>query len=72
MEPQEFINVFLPKNLWISLGFWETPTYPSLKLTLTLSSHLEQNDGLEEGRWAASQKPKFPQTYSVSDTTKWR
>ena len=49
MEPQEFINVFLPKNLWIGLGFWETPTYPSLKLTLTLSSHLGQNDGLEEG-----------------------
>ena len=25
------------------------PTYPSLKLTLTLTSHLGQNDGLGEG-----------------------
>ena len=25
------------------------PTYPSPKLTLTLTSHLEQNDGLGEG-----------------------
>ena len=25
------------------------PTYPSLKLTLTLTSHLGQNDGVGEG-----------------------
>ena len=28
MEQQEFINVFLPKNLWINLGFWETAHLP--------------------------------------------
>ena len=27
----------------------ELPTYPSPKLTLTLTSHLGQNDGLVEG-----------------------
>ena len=28
MEQQKFINLFLPKNLWISLGFWETAHLP--------------------------------------------
>ena len=28
MEQQESINVFLPKNLWINLGFWETAHLP--------------------------------------------
>ena len=32
------------------------PTYSSPKLTLTLTSHLGQNDGLGEGRWAVSPK----------------
>ena len=42
------------------------PTYPSPKLTLTLTSHLGQNVGLGEGRWAVSRKrimmttPLFP------------
>ena len=31
-------------------GFEKLPTYPSLKLTLTLTSHLGQNDGLGEGQ----------------------
>ena len=32
------------------------PTYPSPKPTLTLTSHLGQNVGIGEGRWAVSQK----------------
>ena len=28
MKPQEYINVFLPKNLRINLGFWETAHLP--------------------------------------------
>ena len=28
MEQQEFINLFLPKYLWINLGFWETAHLP--------------------------------------------
>ena len=28
MKPHECINVFLPKNLWIILGFWETAQLP--------------------------------------------
>ena len=35
--------------LGINLGFWETAHLPSPKLTLTLNSRLEQNDGLGEG-----------------------
>ena len=34
------------KSLFISGNL---PTYPSLKPTLTLTSHLGQNDGLEKG-----------------------
>ena len=33
-------------------------TYPSLKLTLTLTSHQGQNDGLGWGRWTVYQKRK--------------
>ena len=42
------------------------PTFPSPKRTLTLTSHLGQNVGLGEGRWAVSRKrimmttPLFP------------
>ena len=50
------------------IGEWEVsgklPTYPSPKLTLTLTSHLGQNDGLGEGRWTVSQKPKLKQSLS--------
>ena len=28
--------------IWTNLGFWKLPTYPSPKLTLTLTSHLGQ------------------------------
>ena len=31
MEQQELINVFLPKNVWINLGFRETAHLPLLK-----------------------------------------
>ena len=34
----------------------KVPTYPPPKATLTLTSHLGQNVGLGEGRWAVSQK----------------
>ena len=36
-------------NYEINLGSKKLPTYPSLKLTLTLTSHLGQNVGLGEG-----------------------
>ena len=51
MEPQECIKVFLPKKTYgpISEVSGKLPTYPSPKLTLTLTSHLAQNDGLGEG-----------------------
>ena len=48
----------LDSTLWIpdsrywirfNFGFWEPPTYPSPNLTLTLTSHFGQNDGLGEG-----------------------
>ena len=42
------------------------PTYPSPKLTFALTSHLGQNDGLEEGRWAVSPKPKLILTFIIS------
>ena len=40
-----------PSNVGINLGFWGNcpPTPPSPKLTLTLTSHLRQNDILGEG-----------------------
>ena len=41
----------------INLGVWETVHLPSPKLTLTLTSHFGQNDGLGEG-WVGS----FPET----------
>ena len=41
-------------------------TYPSLKLTLTLTSYLGQNVSLREGR-AVSQKPKFIQSSLVGN-----
>ena len=41
----------------INLVFWETAAYTSPKLTLTLSSYLEKNDGLGEG-----QVGSFPET----------
>ena len=34
---------------WIIIRFWELPTYPSPEPTLTLTSHLGQNVGFEEG-----------------------
>ena len=34
------------RSIWVSR---KLPTYPSPKLTLTLTSHLGQNDGLGEG-----------------------
>ena len=38
MEPQEFINVFLPKNLWINLGFLgNCPPTPPLSHHFALS-----------------------------------
>ena len=38
-------------------------TYPSLKPTLKLTSHLEKNVGLGEGRWTVSQKRNDPKMY---------
>ena len=41
-----------PRATWkvgVNLSFWETAPYPSPELTLTLTSHLGQNDGLGEG-----------------------
>ena len=35
------------------------PTYPSPKLTLTLTSHLGQNDGLGEGQVGSFPEPKL-------------
>ena len=40
----EHTDIGLKKN-WITIRFWELPTYPSLKPTLTLTSHLRQNVG---------------------------
>ena len=36
------------KKLWIIIRYWNLPTYPSPKPTLTLTSHLRQNVGLRE------------------------
>ena len=41
----------------INLGFSKTAHQPELSLTLT--SHLKQNDGLGEGKVAFSRKPKL-------------
>ena len=41
----------------INLGFSKTAHLPELSLTLT--SHLKQNDGLGEGKVAFSRKPKL-------------
>ena len=40
------------------------PNYPSLKTTLTLTSHLGQNVGLGD-RWEVFQKPKLIQTFPI-------
>ena len=42
------------------------PTYPSSKLTLTLTSHLGQNVSLGEGRWVVSQKRKMIRFVNVN------
>ena len=39
---------YCKEKIGIKLGFWELPTYPSPKLTLTLNFHCGQNDGLGE------------------------
>ena len=44
----EHTDIRLKKN-WITIRFWELPTYPSLKPTLTLTSHLRQKCWLREG-----------------------
>ena len=45
--------------LMIGTQSGKLPTYPSLKSTLTLSSHLGQNVGLGEGKVGS-----FPETYN--------
>ena len=40
------------------------PNYPSLKTTLTLTSHLGQNVGLGD-RWEVFQKPQLIQTFPI-------
>ena len=42
------------------------PTYPSHKLTLTLNSHLGQNDGLGEGKMGS-----FPGKYVAKLEFSW-
>ena len=37
------------KKSGINLRFWEPPTYPFPRSTLTLTSHLGQNVGIGEG-----------------------
>ena len=46
------------KSEWINVCFWETATYPSPNLTLTLTSRFNLGKllGLGRGRWAVSQK----------------
>ena len=49
MEQQEFINVFLPKYLWINLGFWETAHLPLPKPSFCPKWEVSVNFSLGEG-----------------------
>ena len=52
------LSVNLKKNRDCSQSIVFNLFYPSPKPTLSVTSHLGQNVGLEEGRWSVSQKPK--------------